>query len=797
MFKFDRKDKRRPLYVIDTPPPNTTGGLHMGQAFWVAYIDSMARYKRMKGYNVLYPQGWDTQGFPVELEVEKRYGRNMHRDEFYAKCVELAKDNIKTIKSQMIYLGASFDESLEYITMSDDYKAKVQLSVIQMFEKGYVYRAAHPVWWCPNCKSSIAREEINEVEKDTKFNYINFMLKVRKGSKPKVIEIATTRPELLHACVALSVNPTDTKYKKFIGKTVITPIFGKEVKIISDRSIDKDLGTGANMICTFGDKNDISMYYMHGLEMIVSLDESGKLKNAGKFSGMNISKARAEIIKELDNINALVKQEDIKHAVKVHDRCSKEIELMSYIQWFMKTVEFADKIKEIASQIKWNDKSRLQRLIDWTNYIEWDWNISRNRIFGTPIPFWYCDDCGEIIPPKKDSLPVNPASTKPPIDRCKKCNSSHIIGEKDVCDVWVDSSITPMVIAGWLKDKELFEVAFPNTVRIQGTDIVRTWAFYTIYRTYMLTGKKPFENIIVHGMILNKDGKEMHKSDGTGISPIDLINKYSIDTLRLWVASSGGINKDKPFLYGEMDFSKSFITKIYNSALFIKNITSKIKIPKEEPHKSFGIFDFWILNRLNEIVKQIDNSYNESNLFEVSNKIMNFYWHEFCDYYLENVKYKLRDDSKVSMQKKRAAAFTLMHVLDVSLRTLAPIIPHVAEEINSMFNKKSIFTKEFPIYKEQESKADYIINGLIFKSAIIDIDYKDAGAFLNVIIGEVRKQKAQKRMALNKEIIRININVPESYYKVVSIAKEELENICRSKSIHIKRSKELSVSIET
>ncbi len=796
MFKFDRNDKKRPLYVIDTPPPNPTGEMHMGQAFWVVYIDSIARYKRMKGYNVLYPQGWDTQGFPIELEVEKKYGKDMHRDEFYEKCVNLANENIKLLKGQMMRLGASFDESLEYITMSNEYKAKVQLSLIKMFEKGHIYRAAHPVWWCPNCKSSIAREEITEIEKDTKFNYIKFMLKSRKGSKPKTIEIATTRPELLHACVALSVNPNDPKYKKFIGKTVITPIFGKEVKIISDRLIDKDLGTGANMVCTFGDKNDISMYYLHGLNMVVSLDESGKLKNAGEFSGMAIPEARVAILKKLDDTGALIKQEDIKHTVKTHDRCSKEIELMSYIQWFMKTVKFANKIKEMASQIKWNHNSRLQMLIDWTNYIEWDWNISRNRIFGTPIPFWYCNDCGEIIPAKKDSLPINPVSAHPPIEICRKCNSTNIIGEKDVCDVWVDSSISPMVIAGWPENKKLFEAAFPNSIRIQGTDIIRTWAFYTIYRTYMLTEKKPFENIIVHGMILNEEGKAMHKSEGTGISPIALMDDYSIDSVRLWVASSGGTNKDKPFSYGEVDFNKSFITKIYNSALFIKNILTKVKLPKEEPHKTFGVFDLWILNRLNETIKQIDNAYDASNLFDVSNKLINFYWHEFCDYYIEDVKYKLRDDSKVSLKKKKAAAFTLMHVLDVSLKLLAPIIPHVAEEINSMFSKKSIFTKTFPVYKERESKADYIINGLIFKSAIIDMEYEDAGAFLNIIIGEVRRQKAQKRMALNKEITRMNINVPTSYYNVVSIAKEELENICKSKSIHINKSKDLSVSIE-
>ncbi len=796
MFLFDRDDKTCPIYVIDTPPPNPTGGMHMGQAFWVAYVDSIARYRRMKGFNVLYPQGWDAQGFPVELAVEKRYGKDMPREEFYKKCVELANHNINTIKTSMIRLGATFDDTLEYVTMSEDYRSKVQLSILEMFEKGYVYRAVHPVEWCPHCKSSIAREEINEVERDTTFNHIEFMTKGAKSTKPEPITIATTRPELLHACVAVTVNPTDERYKKLIGKRAILPIFGREVEIIGDDSIDMELGTGAEMICTFGDKNDISMYYKHGLELIDAEDESGRLKNAGSFSGLNTLEAREAILKQLDSIGALRKSESIGHTVKMHDRCSTPIELLSRMQWFMKTKEFSDKIKEIASTMTWTPKHTLQRLKDWADYIEWDWNISRSRIFGTPIPFWYCEDCGEIISPSKDALPVNPASDKPPVAACGKCGSSNISGERDVCDCWVDSSITPLVISGWPDDNGLFESGFPNSMRIQGTDIVRTWAFYTIFRTYALTGDKPFENMLVHGIILNEEGKEMHKSEGTGIDPAELIERYSISSVRLWVAASGGLNKDKPFSYGEMEYANGFITKLYNSALFVKNVLDHVKVPKEEPHKHLGIFDLWILNRLNSVLEKVDSAYDSMNLYGASTIMMDFYWHEFCDYYIENVKYRVREDSPIGVENGRAAAFVLKHVLDSMLRALAPIIPHVSEEINSMFSTESIFTNSFPPHEKPASKTDYIINGLIFKSAVVDFDYADAGAMLNIIIGEVRKQKATKRMALNKEVTRINIKVPDSYYRVVSVAKSELENICRSKEVDIEKAEELSVSIE-
>lgn len=796
MFLFDRDDKDRPLYVIDSPPPNPTGGMHMGQAFWVSYIDSIARYKRMKGFNVLYPQGWDMQGFPIELEVEKKYGRDMHRDEFYNKCVELANRNVDDIKASMIRLGASFDETLEYRTLSDDYRSKVQLSVLEMFDKGYVYRAVHPVEWCPHCKSSIAREEINEVERDTSFNYIEFMIDAGSSAEPESIVIATTRPELLHACVAVGVNPADEKHSKLIGKKVTLPLFGRDVEIIGDDTIDMELGTGAEMICTFGDKADISMYYKHNLGFIDAEDESGKLKNAEQFSGLSITEAREAILEQLDSEGALRKSENLNHAVKIHDRCGTQIELLSRMQWFMKTKEFSEKIKEMASTINWVPEHTLQRLKDWANYIEWDWNISRNRVFGTPIPFWYCDNCGEIMPPSKESLPVNPAKEKPPSNTCSKCGSSNIRGEEDVCDVWVDSSITPLIVSGWPDNKELFNAGFPNSVRIQGTDIVRTWAFYTIFRTYALTGDKPFENLLVHGMILNEEGKEMHKSQGTGVDPFELVEKYSIDSVRLWIAASGGLNKDKPFSHGEIEYAKGFITKLYNSALFIKNVLEHTSLPKEEPHKHFGIFDLWILNRLNSVLEEADSAYDSMNLYSASTSMMDFYWHEFCDYYLENVKYRVRDDSPIGAESGRAAAFVLKHVLDSMLRAFAPIIPHVAEEINSMFTDKSIFTNTFPHHEKRESKSDYIINGLIFKSAIVDFDYADAGAMLNIVIAEVRKQKASKRMALNKEVTTINIKVPDSYYKVVSVAKSELENICRSDNVNIERAEEVSVSIE-
>ncbi len=792
-FNFNENDSKKPIFVIDTPPPNTTGALHMGQAFWVSYIDSIARYRRMKGYNVLYAQGWDTQGFPTELETEKKYGKNMERQDFYNKCVEVANANIKVMKEGMRYLGASFDERYEYVTMSESYRSKVQLSLLQMHRKNMLYRAEHPVEWCPYCETSIAREETEEHERDTDLNYIKFGISGKDGES---LLIATTRPELLHACVAVAVNPNDSKNKGYIGKKVITPIFGKEVKVIADESVETGFGTGAEMVCTYGDKQDVVIAYKNKLGHIKAIDKNGRLLNAGKFNGLKTNEARAQIVEELKASGSLDHIERIKQNIKVHDRCGTPIELVSDMEWFLKIKENAETIKDIASQIKWIPEASIQRLYDWANFIEWDWNISRNRIFGTPIPFWYCGDCGEIIAPEESILPVNPAVEKAPVEKCPKCGSSNIKGEQNTCDVWIDSSITPMVVAGWPDNKSLFKSAFPPKVRIQGTDIIRTWAFYTVFRTWALTDNKPFETILTHNMILGADGREMHKSYGNGVDPIELSKKHSIDSVRLWIALSGAVNKDKIFSIEEIKYAKSFLVKAYNSAVFVNNLIGETKLPEEPPHEYLNVFDAWILRRLNEVLNEVDKSYEEYNLYDAASKLLNFYWHDFCDYYIENVKHRVYAQEKGSEKSKIAAIFTLSHVLKESLKALAPIIPHAAEEINSLISDKSIALEEFPKHTAIESQADYAINGFIFQSAIPTQDIISAGNLLNDIISAVRKKKSDSKVALNSEVKLMNINVPEEYYNVVYSAREELKAICKAEKLNVKESKEFLVDIE-
>ncbi len=792
LFEFD-EDSDRPSYVIDTPPPFTNGDLHMGQVFWICYIDAVAKYRRMRGFNVLHPSGWDAHGFPTEMAVEKKFGKSVKREEFYQRCVELSAENIKKMREAMSQLGVSFDEKREYVTSSKEYMSKVQQSMLTMHEKGMLYIGTHPVEWCVKCGTGISREETEEREEDTYLNYVEFGLTT--GQAGESITIATTRPELLHACVAIAVNPNDKRYKKFIGSRATVPIFNNSVEIIGSEVVDKEYGTGAEMVCTFGDKRDILLFYRHGLKMIEAIDREGRLLNAGDFTGRKISEARAAILGALEKGKFLKKKEKIRHAIKVHDRDSTPVEFLSSKQWFIKIKEYADRIKRTSREIKWFPESAAQRLEDWADFIEWDWNVSRNRIFGTPIPFWHCQQCDYIVAPSAKDLPVDTYSAKPPVEKCPKC-SGRIVGTEETLDVWVDSSITPLFISGWPNNKKLFRKAFPAAVRIQGTDIVRTWAFYTIFRVPAIAGDKPFENILVNNMILGSDGKEMHKSLGNGVSLEDLTSKYSIDAIRLWAALSGLIGKDKVFSHMDFEYAESFLTKLYNTARFMREAEKGTRVQKKEPHEHLGVFDIWILNRLNSVIGEVTKDYDSFALHEAARKVINFYWHEFADYYIENVKHRVYSKEPDREGSRVAALFTIKHVIDRSIMMLAPIIPFMCEEISEMLGYGSVFERGFPEYKERAERRSYVINGVIFASDLVEIDPESVGALLNNIISEVRKEKARSRLALNKTITSININVPEEYYSAVLSSTGELKQILKSKEIEVEKGKQFSVSIK-
>ncbi len=782
IYKYDSRSKE-PVFSIDSPPPFTSGALHMGHVLSYSFFDFAARFKRMTGFNVFYPQGWDCQGFPTEVKVEKLQSKEgkdgkdgkpkLTRQEFKKKCIEFTLENIDKMKMQMIRMGFSPDWSQEYRTIDPSYHKKVQLSVLQMYEKGLVYRQKHPVLFCIHCQSAIAKAETEDLQRETKLNYINFSV---EGAP---LSVATTRPELLHACVAVLVNPSDERFKKLIGKKAITPLYNKEVPIISDNEVDQAFGTGVVMVCTFGDKTDVAWMYRHSLPFIEAFDNRGKLLNAGEFAGVKIAEAREKIIEKLKTLELITRQESTQQVVKLHDRCNKPAEFISSVQWFMKLRDWQDKIKRAATEdMQWFPQFSVQYLIDWANFVEYDWVISRQRIYGTPLPFWYCEQCGAIYTPKESELPVDPALHE---YKKKKCDcGGQIIGESSVCDCWIDSSITPLVIAGW--PGEDYEKLYPATLRPQGLEIIRTWAFYSIYRCLALTGKSPFKEVLINGSVLGTDGKKMSKSLGNFEDPEALLAKFPADSLRQWAALSGALAKDRPFSYKDIEYANSFVTKLWNAANFVDKSLEGYKPEKGNKAHNFSITDKWILANLDKTIEAVTRSMHEYDYYAAISTIHSFFRLSFCDYYLEDVKYRIYEET----ENKAEAQYCLKTVLQATLKLIAPFAPFISEEL----------FHELGFAKEEKIESIHVSKWPTPTGFEIDEGTSKLASLLHDLISQSRKFRSSKQIALNEPLESLEIGLPEELISNFSDIKLDLSKIARIKTFDVSSKKELTTQFK-
>ncbi|MBN1455644.1 MAG: class I tRNA ligase family protein, partial [Methanomicrobia archaeon] len=449
LYYFDEAASDRPPYIIDTPPPYPTGDFHVGNALNWCYIDFIARYKRMRGYNVMFPQGWDCHGLPTEVKVEERHGiskRQIDKQRFRELCKQLTRENIAQMKGMMQKLGMSIDWSREFVTMEDRYKRYTQLSFLRMYHDGLIYQAEHPVNWCPRCETAIAFAEVEYEDRNATLNYIRFM-KVEPGKEPGYVEIATTRPELLASCVAVAVHPDDERYRDIAGKELVVPIFEHLVNVYEDESVDPEFGTGVVMICTFGDRQDVRWWKEHNLPLITSIDEQGRMTDAAReYTGLTTTKCKQAIIEDLKTRNLYKSQEPLKQNVGVCWRCKTPIEIISTRQWFVRVLH--EEIKNASKQISWFPEHFAIRLRNWVDSMEWDWCISRQRIFSVPIPVWYCKHCGTVKVAARDQLPVDPTISRPK-EPCSNCGSTEFIGEEDVLDTWMDSSLSALWVSGW------------------------------------------------------------------------------------------------------------------------------------------------------------------------------------------------------------------------------------------------------------------------------------------------------------------------------------------------------------
>ena len=761
VYKFN-PDSNREVYSIDTPPPFTSGTLHMGHIYNHVWIDVVARYRRMRGYNVYFPQGFDCHGLPTELKVENELGvRKENREEFLKKCKEWTESAIKRMKEQFDSIGYSTDWNYTYRTMDDSYKKLVQKTLLEFYKKNLLYREKHPIFWCPRCETALAKAEVGHIEKEGRLYYIELPVDSDK------ITIATTRPEMMPACVAVFVHPEDNRYNKFIGRKATLPIFDRKIPIIADKDVDMEFGTGAVYLCTFGDEQDIEWQKRYNLPVIELIDKKGRLtEKAGKYEGMSIEDARIRIGEDLMEIGSIRRVEEIRHQVTSHTErgsCKAPIELILLEQWFINVKDFLKEIINVAKKMNWYPEYMLQRLVDWSETMNWDWIISRQRVFGTPIPFWTCS-CGEIIPAMEKELPIDPRGTE---RKCPKCGKmAH--GENDVCDCWVDSSVTPLVISRWSEDEKFFKKTYPSSLRPQGYEIIRTWAFYTIYRCLILTDRGCFNDLLINGMVAGPDGRKMSKSLGNVIEPEKPLRRYSADTIRQW-AAGGTPGDDYPFSWDECEHSQRFLTKLWNVARFIENHLSDFEYDKNRNYELRDV-DRWILTKLNRLINLCTEDMDNYRFNVPLDQIRNFVWHELADNYLEMVKHRLYKPEIYGVKSRTAAQYTLRKIMSALIRLLSPFTPHACDELwENLFKRGYASASEWPNMDEE----------------VIDSEAEEVGELLREIIAEIRKYKTENRLHLGYELNEVDIRINPELWDKIERVEEDIRGTGRIKNLRI------------
>ncbi|MCL2690838.1 MAG: valine--tRNA ligase [Candidatus Bathyarchaeota archaeon] len=746
LYHYDWNDQIREPFSIDTPPPYPSGELHMGNVLNWTYFDIVARFKRMQGYNVLFPQGWDCHGLGIEIQVEKANNirkRDMSPDQFRNMCMALVEKYIVMMKEGILKLGSSIDWTTEYRTMDPNYWRCTQLSFIQLYQKGYMYQGTHPVNWCPRDETAIADAEVDHTKKEGALHYIKFPI----TNSDEHLLIATSRPEFIPACVAVKVNPKDDRYGKFVGKKILVPLVNREVPIIADEAVDMNFGTGAVQVCTYGDKDDVKTVIKHKLSVIRLISENGQITEAGcKYAGLYLNHARTAVVADLKEIGLLEKTEKIQQEVGVCERCKTTVEILERKQWFMKTMQLSEVIEKSANEIPWYPDYMKNRLIDWAKSLDWDWVISRQRLFATPIPVWYCKSCGEIIVAEPEWVPIDPKLVDPKVDACPKCGGKSFIGEQDVMDTWMDSSITCAVHAGW-PDRSDWTRLFPASMHPSGTDIIRTWAYYLMVRHLALFEQRPFNSVLINGMVLGADGRKMSKSLKNYAAAPETLAKNGADAVRQWAAGGGATGSDIPYRIQDVEYGKRFLNKLWNASVFASKLLEGYT-PQPNVNVELQLLDKWIISKTENLTKKVTDSFEKCQFNLAVEDIRNFTWHIVCDYYLEAIKDRLYRPEIHGKESRTAAQYTLYEVLYRLLQLFAPIAPHLTEEIYQYMYLDNKGYKSIQISKWPK-----------FNPTLVSEDIEKQGDLIIAVLGEIRNDKAQKKLPLNAPIKNVVLYV--------------------------------------
>jgi valyl-tRNA synthetase len=728
LFLISEKSSKK-IYSIDTPPPYVNSPIHIAQATTYCYMDFFARYKRMKGFAVLFPLGLDRNGLPIEMATEKKFDVSpfkIGRDKFIEYCEKLINEGSTGTTESFEKLGISFTSYKEgkhigavYKTDSPEYRALTQATFIELYKKSLVYEDARINNWDPKLQTTIADSEIEYKDIPSTFNYVKWKVK-ETGEE---IIIATTRPELICTCGMVIFNPEDKRYRHLEGKHATSPIFNKLIQIKSHPLADPNKGSGIVMMCSAGDLSDIQFFREQKLKPIIAINQNGTMNaHAGVLEGLPVKKAREKIIELLKEKKLIAKQENISHRTPISERSKAEIEFIEMPEFYIKQLEFKKDIKSITKKIKFYPKESVKILNDWIDSISIDWPISRRRFYATPIPLWHCEDenlialppAGEYYIPWKQSPPKESEVYKngKKIGKINDFKNKKWMGEERVFDTWMDSSISELYILKYGSNKEFFKKAYPASLRPQGKEIVRTWLYYTLLRGFLETGKPCFEDVWIHQHLTDEKGKKMAKSEGNVIDPKEIIKQYGAESMRIWAATEGDLSKQ------DLKVSKERIqgeTKTINKILNISRFILQFQKPKL---KKLTKLDQLFIDYIEDLTKKSDISYSDYDFFHPATELRNFIWEIFASHYIELVKNRAyNQENTFSKEESDSAKYTLHFLLERFLILMYPIIPQVTTIIGKEKNL-DLLKIEFPKAKLGQSNLKLIEKITDFNSSI-------------------------------------------------------------------------------
>ena len=793
VFKFDPKSEKT-IYSIDTPPPTVSGKMHLGHAFSYTQGDFIARFKRMAGFNVFYPFGTDDNGLATERLVEKTKSvssKKMDRDEFIKLCLETLKEIRPTFVQDWKNIGMSCDFSIFYSTINDHCRKISQKSFVDLYKDGRIEQKKAPIIFCPSCKTAIAQVEMEDVDKKTTLNYIKAKLETGE-----FMIYATTRPELHPGCVGISIDEDgeyvtvrrdngelwvisksavermqeefpmvvekEYKGKELIGKKVDILLAQHPVHVSHDESANTEYGSGIVFYCTYGGLDCVEWMARHpDVAPVLIMDETGTY-TTGPCEGMRSDEARKKILALLEEQGVLIKKQPMKHAVNVHERCQTDIEYVATKQWFVTYLDLRENFLEAGSKLNWFPPHMKVRYDNWIKGLQWDWCISRQRHFGVPIPLWYDAKTGDVILPEESQLPVDPLKDLP-IGYTK----DQVVAEKDVLDTWATSSMTPQLAIELFDDPELQKKLFPMSLRPQAHDIITFWLFNTVVKSQLHHNVNPWEDVVISGHAQDPHGRKMSKSKGNVVEPQGMIEKYSADALRFWAAGSK-LGDDLPFQEKDLLTGQKFINKLWNA--------SKLCLLHLGDYSGGTVtetMDKWLLSKLYRVIEESTETFENYEYSKTKSGVEKFFWHMFCDQYLEIVKDRLYNpETRGEDQRKSAQQALYVGLLSV-LKLSAPIMPHITEEIYQLY-----------FSSKEGCKSIHVSSWPTVGQLVLDKAAEQAGDMAIDIINTVRKWKSENRMSLKDEVTKmVLLSHEEGFQDMIKNIEADLKAVLRIKEI--------------